>query len=98
MLPLLAINEGQVGQRSRGAPWVGVNAERCERALIQGACGREVALFTGNIALLVGGPGRTVAISELPEDFRGFTQKSSTAVLNLDNDETALLAGELPAA
>jgi UDP-N-acetylmuramate--alanine ligase len=37
------------------------------------------------------------SMDELRALFRGFTQKSSTAVLNLDNDETALLAAELPA-
>lgn len=37
------------------------------------------------------------SMDELRALFRGFTQKSSTAVLNLDNGETALLAAELPA-
>ncbi len=55
-----------------------------------------IAHYTPQVAVLNNVALDHKSLEELRRLFRDFTAKARIAVLNLDNDETALLAGELP--
>ena len=63
----------------------------------QAPCDGSIAHYRPRIAVLNNISVDHKSLAELRALFRDFVSKSETAVLNLDNDETAALAQDLPA-
>src|SRR6516165_3656002 len=74
MFSLLAVDVAQVGERARGTPPVTGVPKGRKGLQIQLAGSAQVALFAGDVALLIDRPSGATAITELLKDFRGFTQ------------------------